>query len=216
MNCSSTRLLALVGDSTFDNSRYVGGEPDVIAVLRKLLPREWDAVLLALDGSVITDIAEQLQKLPRGVTHMVVSVGGNDALQLASLLSQPIKSVGEALERVADARDAFANTYHAMLDDVLGRGLPTAICTIYEPAFPEDRFRRVASTALTALNDVILREALTRRLPVVDLRLVCSSDEDFESVIEPSAVGGAKIAGVIARLLSEAGFTGKCSEVYGG
>ena len=147
---------------------------------------------------------------------MVVSVGGNDALQLASLLSQPIKSVGEALERVADARDAFANTYHAMLDDVLGRGLPTAICTIYEPAFPEDRFRRVASTALTALNDVILREALTRRLPVVDLRLVCSSDEDFESVIEPSAVGGAKIAGVIARLLSEAGFTGKCSEVYGG
>ena len=69
---------------------------------------------------------------------------------------------------------------------------------------------------LAALNDVILREAFTRRLPLIDLRLVCRSEADFESVIEPSAVGGAKIAGAIARLLSQATFTGSCSEVFVG
>jgi hypothetical protein len=215
MNTSTPRFVALLGDSTFDNGSYVDGEPDVAAVLRKLLPGDWDAVLLATDGGVIMDIAEQLQKLPDGVTHLVVSVGGNDALEVASILSQPVKSVGDALEKIADAQDAFATGYRAMLDAVLGHGLPTAICTIYEPAFAEESFRRVAITALTALNDVILREAFTRGLPVVDLRLVCRSEEDFESTIEPSAIGGSKIAAVIARLLSQATFTRNYSEVFG-
>jgi lysophospholipase L1-like esterase len=212
----TARQVALLGDSTLDNARYVGGEPDVIAVLHKQLPVGCDAVLLAVDGNLITDIAAQLRKLPRAVTHIIVSIGGNDALQLAGLLSQPIGSVSEALELIADVRDAFAKSYRAMLDAVLGRGLPTAICSIYEPAFPDARFRRVAGVGLAALNDVILREAFTRRLPLIDLRLVCRSEADFESVIEPSAVGGAKIAGAIARLLSQATFTGSCSEVFVG
>ena len=44
---ASTQLVALIGDSTFDNGSYVGGEPDVIAVLRTLLPIGWHGLLLA-------------------------------------------------------------------------------------------------------------------------------------------------------------------------
>jgi hypothetical protein len=208
-------LVALVGDSTLDNGSYVGDKPDVGAVLCELLPVGSDAVLLAIDGSLISDVPEQLRKLPQSATHIILSVGGNDALQMAALLERQIGSVSDALELVASAQQVFAHGYHPLLDDVLGHGLPTAICTIYEPAFPDARFRRAASAALTSLNDVILREAFTRRLPVIDLRLVCNSDHDFESTIEPSATGGAKIAGAIARLLSDASFAGKCSEVFG-
>ena len=209
------KLIALVGDSTFDNARYVRGAPDVIGVLRQLLSPGCDAELLAVDGSMITDVTAQLRKLRRYVTHIVVSVGGNDALEMVGLLSQPTNTVSEALELLAGARDAFARSYRAMLEAVLGRALPTAVFTIYEPAFPDPCLRRVTSTALSALNDVIFREAFTRRLPLIDLRLVCSSDADFENVIKPSAVGGAKIANAIARLLAETDFTGKCSEVFG-
>ena len=88
-----------------------------------------------------------------------------------------------------------------------------AICTIYEPAFPDARFRRLASIALAILNDCILREAFVRGLPAIDLRLVCRSDDDFVSVIEPSATGGAKIARAIARLLAKARFTGNRNAV---
>ena len=212
---ASTQLVALIGDLTLDNGHYVAGEPDVIAVLRTLLPMGWDALLLAKDGNVITDVAEQLRNLPQFATRIVLSVGGNDALRLAGIFSQRVNSVGEALAMLADERDTLAASYRAMLDAVLAHGLPTAICTIYEPAFPDARFRRLASIALAILNDCILREAFVRRLPAIDLRLVSSSDDDFVSVIEPSATGGAKIARAIARLLAEARFTGNCSEVFG-
>jgi hypothetical protein len=84
-----------------------------------------------------------------------------------------------------------------MLDDVLAHGLPTALCTVYEPRFPDPRLQRLAVTALTLFNDPILREAARRGLPILDLRLICNDDRDFANPIEPSVQGGAKIAGVV-------------------
>jgi hypothetical protein len=54
---------------------------------------------------------------------------------------------------------------------------------------------------LALFNDVITREAFKRRLPVIDLRLVCSEDTDFANPIEPSVTGGRKIAAAIAKFL---------------
>jgi hypothetical protein len=104
----------------------MSGAPDVIGVLRQLLSPSSDAELLAVDGSMISDVAAQLRRLRRYMTHTVVSVGGNDALQMVGLLSQPTKTVSEALELLANARDGFARSYRAMLDAVVDRGLLTA------------------------------------------------------------------------------------------
>ena len=46
-----------------------------------------------------------------------------------------------------------------MLNGVLGRGLSTAVCMIYEPRFADLRQRRLAATGLMVLNDYIAREA---------------------------------------------------------
>ena len=46
-----TPHIALLGDSIFDNHVYTGGEPDVVAHLRDLLPSLWVATLCAVDGS---------------------------------------------------------------------------------------------------------------------------------------------------------------------
>jgi hypothetical protein len=56
--------------------------------------------------------------------------------------------------------------------------------------------------ALTLLNDVITREVFRVGASLIDLRLICDSDEDFANPIEPSALGGAKIARAIARFAS--------------
>ena len=71
--------VALLGDSIFDNAAYTGGRPDVITQLRPLLSG-WSATLLALDGARTEDVPRQLTQLPRDTTHLVLSVGGNDAL----------------------------------------------------------------------------------------------------------------------------------------
>jgi hypothetical protein len=44
------------------------------------------------------------------------------------------------------------------------------------------------------LNDVILRVGFEFTLTVIDLRLICSTSEDYANPIEPSSEGGAKIA----------------------
>ena len=206
--------IALLGDSVFDNAAYVGGGPDVIAQLQERLPAGWDASLQAVDGAVIGSVRRQLETLLKGATHLVVSVGGNDALGCSSILDRASRSVAESLLALADIGDTFSHDYEQMLDLIAKRDLPTAVCTIYDPRFPEPLRRRVASTALTVLNDRILRAATRRRLPVIDLRLVCSEDADFANPIEPSVQGGAKIAAAILGVVREHGWDGAAA-IYG-
>jgi hypothetical protein len=194
--------IVLLGDSVFDNAAYVAGGPDVIEQVREQLPAGWRATLRAVDGSVIGSVERQLDQLPPETSHLVISVGGNDALGHAGVLEETTRSMADALERLAGIRDQFAQEYAAMLNGVLGRGLPTAVCTIYEPRFPDLRQRRLAATGLMVFNDCITREAFARGLSLIDLRLICDRDEDFANPIEPSVRGGAKIAAAIAALVT--------------
>lgn len=197
--------VVLLGDSTFDNAAYIGGGPDVVRQLREQLSGGWRATLNAVDGAVIASIGAQLARLPSDTSHLVVSIGGNDALLAADVLDQPAQSVAEALERLANVRDQFWRDYRGMLAALAKLALPTAICTIYEARFPEAERRRIAATALTVINDCITREAFLRGFSVIDLRLICDSDDDFANPIEPSVLGGAKIARAIAGFATGAG-----------
>jgi hypothetical protein len=196
------RHAVLLGDSVFDNAAYVGGGPDVVAQLRARLPEGWRATLRAMDGAVTGDVPRQLDGLPSDATHLVVSVGGNDALRHAYLLDEGAGSMAEAVGRLAGVREEFARDYRAMLEAVLGRGLPTAVCTIYDGRFPDPRRQRLVVTGLAIFNDVVTRAAFARRLPLLDLRLVCDEDADYANPIEPSVQGGRKIAAAIAGLLA--------------
>lgn len=52
-------------------------------------------------------------------------------------------------------------------------------------------------------------------MPVVDLRLVCSAPEDYVNAIEPSSLGGMRIAGAIARALGRTPPPGPVATVTG-
>jgi GDSL-like Lipase/Acylhydrolase family len=216
------RHVVLLGDSSLDNGAYVGSGPDVLAQLGAHLPPGWRATRAAVDGAVAGDVARQLDRgIPPDASHLVVSVGGNDALRQEHVLGAAARSVADALDLLAGVRERFARDYRAMLDLVLARRLPTAVCTIYEPRFPDPRRRRVAAVGLAAaFNDVITREAFARGgLALIDLRLVCDRDEDFANPIEPSVRGGEKIAAAIADAVlagPAAGARGRRSEVFAG
>jgi lysophospholipase L1-like esterase len=201
--------VVLLGDSIFDNRVYVAPAPDVAEQLRERLPRGWTVTLLAVDGDVTVDVeARQLRRLPRDATHLVVSVGGNDALGSSSILAEAASSVADAVSRLAEAQARFARNYERMVSAVTALGVPTALCTIYDANYPEPQ-RRLVVAGLTLFNDVISRAAFSRGLPLVDLRLICSEAADYANPIEPSARGGAKIADAIARLVqTEAASTG--------
>jgi lysophospholipase L1-like esterase len=204
--------VVLLGDSIFDNGAYVGGAPDVAMQLKERLPEGWKVTLRAVDGAVVRDVMRQLERLPGNATHLVLSAGGNDALGHAGILDEPAVSVAEVLARLAGLAESFEIRYRALLEAVRGCGLPTAVCTVYDPNFPDPVLQRLASTALTVFNDAILRQAFRAGVPVLDLRLICNSPADYANPIEPSARGGEKIARAIARAVTghpfESGRTG--------
>ncbi len=211
---SQAMNVVLLGDSIFDNKAYVGDGPDVIKQLSKALPAGATATLAARDGSTTNDIAGQLAAMPKDATHLVVSVGGNNALQEKGLIEEKARSVAEVLDKLAKIKAAFRKSYAAMLDGVLARRLPTAVCTIYEAHYPDPTTRAIAAAGLSVFNDVISREAFSRALPVIDLRLIINDDADYANDIEPSVQGGAKIAKIIATLVATADFKQQRSVIY--
>ena len=207
--------IALLGDSIFDNAAYVPGGPDVVTQLRGMLPAGWSASLLAVDGAVIDGVSRQLAKLPSDATHLVVSAGGNDALGHSDLLERRATSSPQVLGWLTDAVEGFEARYRRMLDALLARRLPLTLCTIYNGNLGQP-VQRLATTALAVFDDVILRLATERSLPVIELRQVCNAPSDYANPIEPSVQGGAKIARAVALALTSSEAQARGARVFGG
>lgn len=211
--------IVLLGDSIFDNHAYV--EPNELAVIdqvREFLPHESQATLLAVDGAGISDVTSQLANVPRDATHLIVSVGGNDALGYSSILGRRVHAAHEVFDELAAVHQDFRSAYRRMLGEILRTRLPIATCTIYDQVPMADQaLRRHIAIALTPFNDAILRESAAAKLPVLDLRAVCVSERHYSPVspIEPSAVGGAKISEAIVRLVETHDFRAPRCVIYG-
>jgi hypothetical protein len=197
--------LVLLGDSIFDNGAYTGGGPDVISQVHALSPPGWRATLLAVDGSITEDVGGQLARLPTEATHLVLSIGGNNALMQAGILDTPVSSMAMAIGMLADVAASFEAQYRSCVARCLKVGLPLAVCTIYNGSFEDRVFQRIASTTLAVFNDAIVRIAFEHALPVIDLRSICARPEDYANPIEPSSIGGEKIARAIVDLVMRHG-----------
>src|SRR5207248_443470 len=68
--------IVLLGDSIFDNERYVPDRPPVIEQVRGSLPAGWKATLLAVDGAIAEDVPKALRHLSADASHLFVSAGG--------------------------------------------------------------------------------------------------------------------------------------------
>jgi len=117
--------IVLLGDSIFDNGVYTGGGPDVVSQVREFLPSGWEASLLAVDGATTDNIAGQVERLPAEATHLVLSVGGNNALTEASRLgisffADSRTSSAIALGSFAEISEGFERCYRRLWVRVCG------------------------------------------------------------------------------------------------
>jgi hypothetical protein len=155
-------------------------------------------------------MAKQLDSVPSDVSHLIVSIGGNDALMNIDLLGLPVTSTAEALSLFGDRLRGFEASYRSastLRSHCAGtrRSAPSTTATSMRPRLS------LARIALMMFNDVILRFAIERRISVIDLRLVCSEVADYANSIEPSGSGGRKIASAIARSFLVIFHRRKCS-----
>lgn len=211
-----THHVLLLGDSIFDNQAYIDREqPDVVRQVGILMPRGGSVALAARDGDVTKDVKHQLQRSLRPeTTHLVVSAGGNDALGQQGILEEPAKNMAEALFTLAEMGVSFENDYREMVEVLTSTELPVVLSTIYYPRFQDSLFQKLACTALTIFNDVILRVAFEAGTPVVDLRLLFNGPYDYANEIEPSAIGGWKLARAISQAVTTHNFGARRSELF--
>lgn len=195
--------IVLLGDSIFDNAVYVPGGPSVIEHLRRMLPRDWQGTLAAVDGAVVSSVSRQIERIPSDATHLVLSIGGNNALQISGPLHNEADSVGAGLEQLTAAMQTFATEYRNLVCEMRALHKPLAICTIYD-AIPG--LSAAERGGLCLFNDVITRTAFAANATLIDLRTICHEVNDYSTLspIEPSAAGGGKIVrAIIDALFSE-------------
>jgi len=188
--------IVLLGDSVFDNKAYVGKAPDVVGHLRQMLPAGWKATLCAVDGSTISDVQDQIRNIPGDASWLFVSVGGNDALMHMNLLYDNTLDGPSLLRELGKLGEEFRKDYLEAIERVCRMYKPTCLCTIYSGNMDQDVAPRVEA-ALAVLNDKIYSVANEKHLSVIDLRGICNRPEDYANPIEPSDIGGRKIAAAI-------------------
>ncbi|KAH3758634.1 SGNH/GDSL hydrolase family protein [Pelomyxa schiedti] len=217
--------VVLLGDSVFDNKRY--DKPDVVTTLRTAMPSHWTATLLAKDGDLINGVYNQLKGLPKDATHLVLSVGGNNALHVRNHLARSAKTVGEALGQLAEIKERFMEEYRDLIEKLQATGLPLIVSTVYNPFYSaKDPLMRLipikelaqeqiyANAALCILNDAVISVAQSQGLPVLDLQRTFNSPKDYANPIEPSRVGAAKIAQLIVNILHNHDFESHLTTLF--
>lgn len=166
-------------------------------------------------------ILPQAWEAPKGATHYIVSVGGNNAISAVNILKEPTLSAEEAIMRVHSFAKQFEEEFSAMVHNLveyIGKDTPLVICSIYNPCFAPFNVttvsQDVADTCVALLADVVLRVATRFQAPVVDWRRVMTKVEDFANPIEPSSIGGAKMANAIVSVVRNHAFHLQTTVVY--
>jgi len=210
---SEMKHIVLLGDSIFDNAGYVDQGDSVIEQLNANLPINHKASLLAVDGDITSDVNAQLKLLPTDTTHAILSIGGNDALRIVNVLQQPSSTVGESMEVFTEIRLDFQNRYRDLITKIKQKVNNLVICTVHD-CVPDIEPR--ALTALALFNEIILKEAFSINVSVIDLRLLCAEKEDYSTIspIEPSRQGAKKIVEQIVKIIQAGDFNELTSNIY--
>lgn len=193
------KLVFLLGDSIIDNGEYVrSGEPGVAQQLEILLPHH-TVVKRAVDGAKSADVlASQIAELNRA-EHIILSAGGNDALEHIDLLEEVFDTrAKDVLVRLWSIREEFRRSYAALLDCLALTRRPVLVLTVYNPCFHghgfDAAYQQAAESAVSIIDDVIQQEAGRRSFDILELRTLFHDRADYANPIEPSALGGAKLA----------------------
>ena len=194
------KVVTLIGDSIIDNMSYV--EPPGLCVLGHLdkLKPNWTFEQRAVDGHTTVNVLES-QLIKKNDSPTVLSIGGNDLLKRMDLLtSQETLTAAELFEELHRELVEFEIRHSSILDKIRG---PALICTIYNPSFKRDNelapLQKSAEIAVGLFNDVIQRNSAASQHQTLELRNIFLDAVDYANPIEPSDIGGKKLAENIIR-----------------
>lgn len=194
----------LYGDSIIDNKYYVSeGEKSVLEHLQTISTDEF--IQIALDGDTTTDVLDkqlQVSTIKDG-SNIVLSIGGNDLLQhLPFLYESNFKNINEGLESLQnEIFSPLEERYEAIVESLSSYRANLLLLTVYEGDLGRTgEFIGVLDSSkimASAFNDIVYKTAKKYGADVLELRHIFTSSEDYANPIEPSHIGGEKLAKAI-------------------
>ncbi len=194
----SEEHIVLLGDSILDNAQYVF--PSMMDVTTQLIAmvahRGWQVTRLALDGAVISHVQNvQLKRMPDDITIALLSVGGNDGLQiLPKLAKAPLSTLWTFFSD-------FRKNYEQVVDSTCMIVPHTILCTIYQPQFTQWGMSFLSYVGVRMMNRIIRQTAEARNLKVLDLWNIFDKPEDYANAIEPGVPGGQKLVNHLVSMI---------------
>ena len=206
-------MIALLGDSVFDNENYVKSKKEAVeSVIRKL---GYECKLYAVDGAIISSVYSQIEKLKsesETKNKIVLSVGGNNALSSLNLLYNnmhlPMNEIFSVLkEFLLEFEKEIQNLYSHLSKKFEGQ--PIFITNIYYPCFEfKDRnlfFNSIKEgghhlkilKVVDVLNGIIKVRAEEFSFKLIDINSAFNKKKYYANEIEPSYQGSKLLAELI-------------------
>ena len=212
-----------------NKSYILSNELDVTEHLEKLFSNDPNVVIEnhAVDGDTMLQLEKNHldSNLLLGATHIVVSIGGNDLLYNISFLqstSKLSKVMGKGAmigkwgakelnpsrnkvfeETYFEIIEPFKKQYETIVANLSNHRANLLLCTVYEGDLVDsDEFSDVSNSSKTMVsifNDIVYRVANKFNADVLELRDIFTSSDDYANPIEPSHIGGEKLAQSIVR-----------------
>jgi len=196
--------ITLLGDSIIDNKTYVQQqEYSVLEHLQNISKNEF--LQIAYDGDTTVNVLErqlQSQEVAKS-SHLVLSIGGNDLLQNILFLHEgPIENINKALSDVhKQILKPLEQRFETIVEKLSSHRANLLLCTVYEGDLGRtDEFRDVLDSSkimVSSFNDTVYKTASKYNADVLELRHIFTSPEDYANPIEPSHVGGERLAQAI-------------------
>ena len=195
------RHVVLIGDGLGNLAGIRGrGAGALEGKLRPGADQSWKITILPADDLIRRP---PLLEFPADATHVLISIEGNRAIENSGLLASQPASYQEGLARLSFAADQFEDVVERLVNVARATRLPTVLCTMWLPRYPEPVRQRAAAAALAIFNDRILRRAVEARISIVDLRGVPTEAGDYADQTLMSKAGLQKAASVVWRALHE-------------
>ena len=205
------RQLVLLGDSIIDNKTYVlDGEFSVLEHIQS--KTETPVTQLALDGATTDDvISNEINVIPFGTSHIVLSVGGNDLLNEIGFLMEDFKyTPNQVLERCQSLIAPITQKYESIVSQLQTTSRANLLlCTVYEGnlegSVMYDDIAISSRAMLSLFNDSVYKTHNLLSTGVLELRHIFTDKEDYANPIEPSHQGGEKLADKIIEWVNATG-----------
>ena len=185
------KTCVLLGDSILKNNAYVSADKSVEYIVAERIP---NIHCFAEDHSTIADTFGQLDHISPAVdtanAWIFLSAGGNDILSHFVEQNQDIANT-----RVLSPMFA---SYKNLVKSIRIRA-PNAQLVLLDIYYPDNMKYRVFHSILRQWNELLYSFAQTQSLSVIRISQHLTHPEDFSFGIEPSNVGGEKIADLICK-----------------